>query len=86
MQTAESVSSADTETEVLEMLEVNPAEDANSCLQDAMHILQGFKLFGRSMHIAYAKARSDATVMKEDGEAGLETHKRHRKAEKGTHK
>lgn len=35
------------------------------------------------MQLDFAKTRSDATVVRDDGEEGLETHKRHRLAEKG---
>jgi len=35
------------------------------------------------MHLDFAKTRSDVTVQREDGEEGLETHKKHRLAEKG---
>lgn len=51
--------------------------------QDAIDMLQGFEVFGKPMHLAFAKTRSDAAVIREDGEEGLETHKRHRLAEKG---
>lgn len=49
----------------------------------AIEMLQGFEVFGKPMELAYAKTRSDATVVREEGEDGLETHKRHRMAEKG---
>lgn len=51
--------------------------------QDAIDSLQGFDLFDKPMTLAFAKTRSDATVEKEDGEAGLATHKQQRLAEKG---
>ena len=50
---------------------------------DAIEELQGFDLFDRPMQLAFAKTRSDAIVLKEDGEDGLEKHKKHRLAEKG---
>lgn len=49
----------------------------------ALDSLQGFEVFERPMNIQYAKTRSDATVQKEEGEEGLEQHKRQRMAEKG---
>lgn len=51
--------------------------------QNAIDDLQGFELFGKQMHLDFAKTRSDATVQREDGEVGLEKHKAHRIAEKG---
>ena len=51
--------------------------------EDAIDTLQDFVLFDKPMQLAYAKTRSDATVVKEDGVEGLETHKKHRLAEKG---
>ena len=51
--------------------------------EDAIETLQDFVLFDKPMQLAYAKTRSDATVVKEDGVEGLETHKKHRLAEKG---
>ena len=50
---------------------------------DAIEELQGFDLFDRPMQLAFAKTRSDAIVLREDGEDGLEKHKKHRLAEKG---
>ena len=52
--------------------------------QDAIDMLQGFEVFGKPMRLAFAKTRSDEIVKREDGEEGLEVHKRHRLAEKGT--
>ena len=57
-------------------------DDVDSA-QEAIDEIQGFDLFGKPMTLAFAKTRSDATVKREDGEEGLETHKRHRLAEKG---
>ena len=51
--------------------------------QIAINELQDFELFGREIRLDFAKSRSDAIVRREDGEEGLETHKRHRLAEKG---
>lgn len=51
--------------------------------QDAIEDLQSFELFGKPMKLEFAKSRSDVTVQREDGEAGLENHKKHRIAEKG---
>ncbi|KAK4617876.1 U1 small nuclear ribonucleoprotein [Fulvia fulva] len=48
----------------------------------ALDSLQGFEIFERPMNVQYAKTRSDATVQKEEGEAGLEQHKKQRIAEK----
>ncbi|KAM0691720.1 hypothetical protein Q7P36_007919 [Cladosporium allicinum] len=50
--------------------------------QNAIDDLQGFDLFGRQMNLDFAKSRSDATVKREDGDAGLEEHKKQRLAEK----
>lgn len=52
--------------------------------QEAIDELQGFELFGKQMQLDFAKTRSDKTVEREDGEAALEAHKKHRLAEKGT--
>lgn len=51
--------------------------------EDAIDTLQDFVLFDKPMQLAYAKMRSDATVVREDGVEGLERHKKHRLAEKG---
>ncbi|USW57285.1 Putative RNA recognition motif domain, nucleotide-binding alpha-beta plait domain superfamily [Septoria linicola] len=50
--------------------------------QEALEAFQDFELLGRNMELAFAKTKSDATVVREDGEAGLEQHKKHRLAEK----
>jgi len=52
--------------------------------QNAIEELQGFDLSGKEMKLDYAKSRSDAIVQAEGTEEELETHKRARKAEKGT--
>ena len=51
--------------------------------QNAIDDLQGFDLFGQQMSLDFAKSRSDATVKREEGDAGLDAHKKHRLAEKG---
>jgi hypothetical protein len=57
--------------------------DSVDAAQDAIDALQGFDLFEKPMTLAFAKSRSDKTVEKEDGEEGLEAHKKQRLAEKG---
>lgn len=58
--------------------------DSVDSAQNAIDELQGFDIFGdKQMHLDFARTRSDVTVKKEDGDEGLETHKRHRLAEKG---
>lgn len=57
--------------------------DSVDSAQNAIDELQAFELFGKQMHLDFAKTRSDVTVLREDGEQGLEQHKRHRLAEKG---
>ncbi|KAF2165002.1 hypothetical protein M409DRAFT_24903 [Zasmidium cellare ATCC 36951] len=49
---------------------------------DALEALNEFEVLGKPLHVAYAKTRSDATVKREDDEAGFEQHKKHRMAEK----
>lgn len=49
-----------------------------------MEALQGMQLHGRPLDMAFAKNRSDRTVLKEDGPEGLEQWKRERLAAKGT--
>ncbi|KAI9376336.1 hypothetical protein BJX61DRAFT_490125 [Aspergillus egyptiacus] len=48
----------------------------------AIDEVNGFDLFDKPMVLDYAKTRSDATVLKEQGNEELETHKRRRLAEK----
>ncbi|KAJ5945826.1 hypothetical protein N7454_002665 [Penicillium verhagenii] len=48
----------------------------------AIEEVNGFDLFDKPMVLDYAKTRSDATVLREDGTDELEAHKRRRKAEK----
>ncbi|KAK4574661.1 hypothetical protein LTR86_001502 [Recurvomyces mirabilis] len=56
--------------------------DSVDSAQEAIDELQGFEVFGQQLRLEFAKTRSDATVLREDGEQGLETHKKHRLAEK----
>lgn len=49
----------------------------------AIEEVNGFELFDKPMNLDYAKTRSDATVLREDGNDELEAHKRRRLAEKG---
>lgn len=51
--------------------------------QEAIDEINGFELFGQQLSLEFAKSRSDATVLREEGEAGLATHKQQRLAEKG---
>ncbi|KAK5059706.1 hypothetical protein LTR84_009589 [Exophiala bonariae] len=55
----------------------NP-EDAATAIEE----VNGFELFDKPMQLEFARTRSDATVLKEDGEPGLEKWKRTRLAEK----
>jgi U2 small nuclear ribonucleoprotein B'' len=48
----------------------------------AIEEINGFELFDKPMQLDYAKTRSDATVLREDGDQGLEKWKRSRLAEK----
>ena len=48
----------------------------------AIEEVQGFELFEKPMQLDFAKTRSDATVLQEEGENGLERWKRGRLAEK----
>ncbi|OAP62894.1 hypothetical protein AYL99_02121 [Fonsecaea erecta] len=48
----------------------------------AIEEINGFELFDKPMQLDYARTRSDATVLREDGEQGLEKWKRARLAEK----
>lgn len=52
--------------------------------QKAIEDVQGFELFEKPMQLAFAKTRSDATVLKTGNEEEFESHKRKRLAEKGT--
>ncbi|EXJ76817.1 uncharacterized protein A1O5_01325 [Cladophialophora psammophila CBS 110553] len=48
----------------------------------AIEEINGFELFDKPMQLDFARTRSDATVLREDGEHGLEKWKRARLAEK----
>jgi U2 small nuclear ribonucleoprotein B'' len=60
-------------------------QDSES-VHDAIEELQGFELFGKPMRLAVAKTRSDKTVELNCTEEELESHKRHRQAEKDKRK
>lgn len=51
--------------------------------RNAVEEIQGFELFHKPMRVALARSRSDKTVALNCSEEELETHKRHRQAEKG---
>lgn len=50
----------------------------------AIEEVNGFNLVGKPMVLDYAKTRSDAAVLHQDGPEELEAHKRRRLAEKGS--
>ncbi|KIX08597.1 uncharacterized protein Z518_03253 [Rhinocladiella mackenziei CBS 650.93] len=54
------------------------ADDAAKAIEE----VNGFELFDKPMSLDFARTRSDATVLREDGEQGLEKWKRARLAEK----
>ena len=56
--------------------------DKSDSAARAIEEINGFELFDKPMQLDYARTRSDATVLKEDGEQGLEKWKRSRLAEK----
>jgi RNA recognition motif-containing protein len=56
----------------------NP-ESALNAIED----VQGFDLFDKPMHLALARTRSDATVLKTGNDEEFDAHKRRRMAEKG---
>src|ERR1700761_4831739 len=56
--------------------------DSADSAAKAIEEINGFELFDKPMQLDYARTRSDATVLKEDGEQGLEKWKRARLAEK----
>nr|XP_023903141.1 U1 small nuclear ribonucleoprotein usp102-like [Quercus suber] len=56
--------------------------DSADSAKEAIDELQGFEIGGQEIVLAFAKSRSDATVQREDGQAGLEAHKSQRLAEK----
>jgi len=51
--------------------------------QSAIDEINGFEIFGKAVKLDFAKTRSDATVQREGTAEELESHKRHRMAEKG---
>ena len=57
--------------------------DSAETAQSAIEELQGFDLFDKPLELAFAKSRSDATVLKENGVRALEEHKQRRTVEKG---
>lgn len=56
--------------------------DAATAASRAIEELNGFELFDKDMQLDFARTRSDATVLREEGEQGLERWKRGRLAEK----
>lgn len=56
-------------------------ENAESAAK-AIEEIDGFELFGKAMSLDFARTRSDASVKIQEGDAGLERHKRARLAEK----
>lgn len=56
--------------------------DSTDAAARAIEEVNGFELFDKPMQLDFAKTRSDATVMREEGEQGLERWKRGRLAEK----
>nr|POE46726.1 u1 small nuclear ribonucleoprotein [Quercus suber] len=54
--------------------------DSADSAKEAIDELQGFEIGGQEIVLAFAKSRSDATVQREDGQAGLEAHKSQRQA------
>ncbi|EXJ55881.1 hypothetical protein A1O7_08812 [Cladophialophora yegresii CBS 114405] len=56
--------------------------DSADSAAKAIEEINGFELFDKPMQLDFARTRSDATVLKEDGEHGLEKWKRARLAEK----
>ncbi len=56
--------------------------DSADSAAKAIEEINGFELFDKPMELDFARTRSDATVLKEDGEPGLEKWKRARLAEK----
>ena len=57
--------------------------DSVESAEEAIESINDMSLRGKEMKLQFAKTRSDATVAREDGEEGLEAHKRRRLAEKG---
>ena len=58
--------------------------DRPESAEAAIDEIQGFELFEKPMHLALARTRSDATVLKTGNEDEFDAHKRRRMAEKGT--
>lgn len=56
--------------------------DSPDAAAKAIEEINGFELFDKPMQLDFARTRSDATVLQEDGENGLEKWKRTRLAEK----
>ncbi|KAF7512240.1 hypothetical protein GJ744_002402 [Endocarpon pusillum] len=56
--------------------------DSTEAASRAIEEVNGFELFDKPMQLDFAKTRSDATVLREEGEPGLERWKRGRLAEK----
>jgi len=56
--------------------------DSADSAAKAIEEINGFELFDKPMQLDFARTRSDATVLREDGEHGLEKWKRARLAEK----
>ncbi len=50
---------------------------------NAIEEVQGFELFDKPMHLALARTRSDATVLRTGNDDEFDAHKRRRMAEKG---
>jgi RNA recognition motif-containing protein len=57
--------------------------DSPESALNAIEEVQGFDLFEKPMHLALARTRSDATVLKTGNEEEFDAHKRRRMAEKG---
>lgn len=56
--------------------------DSVESAQKAIDDLQGFELFEKPIHVAFAKTRSDASVKRSGDDEEFESHKRRRLAEK----
>ncbi|KAK0751189.1 hypothetical protein B0T18DRAFT_435665 [Schizothecium vesticola] len=56
--------------------------DKPEAAEAAIDDIQGFELFEKPMHLALARTRSDATVLKTGNEDEFDAHKRRRMAEK----
>ncbi|KAM0445832.1 hypothetical protein ACHAPV_006727 [Trichoderma viride] len=60
--------------------------DQPSAAQNAIEEVEGFELFGKPLRVAMARMQSDKTVEINCNKDELETHKRHRQAEKDKRK